>query len=71
MVAQADFLFGMTRSHLLALASHNPLPTPRLQLLSPEGEDLPDPIGCDREVYKACAQQITQWLEKRLPELQP
>jgi protein-tyrosine-phosphatase/tRNA A37 threonylcarbamoyladenosine synthetase subunit TsaC/SUA5/YrdC len=65
----ADHVFAMTESHLGALASVDipGLPTPRL--LSPEGDDVPDPIGAEAEVYRACAQEILGHLQKRLPEI--
>jgi protein-tyrosine phosphatase len=71
LVAQADFLLAMTRSHLLALTQQFPRLVPRPRLLSAAGEDLADPIGGDLPVYRACAQQILRHLEGLLPELQP
>jgi protein-tyrosine phosphatase len=69
LVAQADLLVCMARGHLLALADHFPHLGPRLRLLSPGGEDVPDPIGCDRPVYQECARQILRSLELLLPEV--
>jgi protein-tyrosine phosphatase len=65
----ADHVFAMTESHLGALESVDipGLPTPRL--LSPDGDDVPDPIGAEPEVYRACAQEILGHLQKRLPEI--
>jgi protein-tyrosine-phosphatase/tRNA A37 threonylcarbamoyladenosine synthetase subunit TsaC/SUA5/YrdC len=71
LLAQADFLFAMTRAHLLSLLSLDPQgvgPVPRL--LSPQGEDIADPIGGDMEIYRKCASQIRRHLEELLPELQ-
>jgi tRNA threonylcarbamoyl adenosine modification protein (Sua5/YciO/YrdC/YwlC family) len=70
LVAQADHVIGMTRSHLLALASHYGSAGTEFRLLSAEGEDLPDPIGCERQVYHQCAEQILRDLHKLLPDLQ-
>jgi hypothetical protein len=39
-------------------------------LLSKDGEDLADPIGCEQEVYHACAQRIVVDLEALLPDIQ-
>jgi tRNA threonylcarbamoyl adenosine modification protein (Sua5/YciO/YrdC/YwlC family) len=69
LVAQADELIAMTRSHLLALASRFPNLGPRPRLLCPDGNDLPDPIGCDQNVYRQCAQQINRHLQALLPEI--
>jgi L-threonylcarbamoyladenylate synthase len=65
----ADHVFAMTESHLWALESVDVpgLPTPRL--LSPDGDDVPDPIGAEPEVYRACAHEILGHLQKRLPEI--
>jgi protein-tyrosine-phosphatase/tRNA A37 threonylcarbamoyladenosine synthetase subunit TsaC/SUA5/YrdC len=65
----ADHVFAMTESHLWALESVDVpgLPTPRL--LSPDGDDVPDPIGAAPEVYRACAHEILGHLQKRLPEI--
>ncbi len=71
LVAQADYVIGMTRSHLLALASHYGSAGTTFRLLSTEGQDLPDPIGCERQVYHQCAEQIMHNLQKLLPDLQP
>jgi protein-tyrosine phosphatase len=70
LVAQADYLITMTRSHQLAVAKHFGRAGPRPRLLCPEGADIADPIGCDQQVYRECAQQILRHLEGLLPELQ-
>jgi protein-tyrosine phosphatase len=76
LAAQADLLVAMTRGHLLALADYFPesagqQPSAR-RLLCPEGTDVPDPIGCDRPVYRECAHLILGHVERLLPEvLQP
>jgi protein-tyrosine phosphatase len=70
MLSQADHLIGMTRSHVRALAAHVAGHGPEPRLLSCEGHDLPDPIGCDQAVYRECAQQIFRHLEQWLPEFQ-
>jgi protein-tyrosine phosphatase len=68
--AQVDYLVAMTRSHLLVLAGSlaGRGPTPRL--LSPEAEDIPDPIGGDQQVYRECAWKIDRHLDRFLSELQ-
>jgi protein-tyrosine-phosphatase len=37
--------------------------------LAPSGADVDDPVGCSDEVYRACAAQIWQYLNERLPQL--
>jgi protein-tyrosine phosphatase len=71
MLAWADHIFTMTASHWYALKN-----VPRLldgisqpRLLSPQDEDVADPIGGEFADYRACANQILACLEQRLPEL--
>jgi protein-tyrosine phosphatase len=71
LVALSDFVVSMTHSHLRTVAEQVPNPAARLRLLSPEGQDLADPIGGDQEVYRECAQQIWQHLEGLVAELIP
>jgi protein-tyrosine phosphatase len=70
LLAQADHLIAMTSAHLRAVAPYCGGAGPRPRLLSADGRDLPDPIGGDREVYRACARQIARWMEELLPELE-
>jgi tRNA threonylcarbamoyl adenosine modification protein (Sua5/YciO/YrdC/YwlC family) len=70
LVSQADWLIAMTTGHLHALASQFPDIGPRPRLLSDHGEDLPDPIGCEQQVYRDCAQCIVRDLEVLVPEIQ-
>jgi protein-tyrosine phosphatase len=71
LLGQADYVFAMTAGHLRTVAARFPHAADRLQLLSPRGEDVVDPIGGDQHVYDRCAEQIVACLEDRLPELQP
>jgi tRNA threonylcarbamoyl adenosine modification protein (Sua5/YciO/YrdC/YwlC family) len=68
LAAQADFLVAMTRGHLLALAG-NFAGGARPRLLSPAGEDVGDPIGCERPVYRECAGQIWDCLDHLAAEI--
>jgi protein-tyrosine phosphatase len=69
LLAQADFLFAMTQAHLQMLTSLDLPDGPILALLSGQGEDIADPIGCSPEIYRECARQIRQHLEDRVTEL--
>jgi len=71
LAAQADYLVAMTRGHLQALNNHFPRLGSRPRLLSPQGDDIADPIGQDRQVYQACGRQIGQYLETLVAELVP
>ncbi len=66
LLAQADFIFAMTQSHLRLAEVRHPRIGVRPELLSAQGEDVADPIGGDHEVYEACARQIIAYLEERL-----
>jgi protein-tyrosine phosphatase len=70
LVRQADVLIAMTRGHLFALAERFGSQGVQLRLLSPDGQDVPDPIGADQETYRACARQIQEYLAQLLPEVQ-
>ncbi len=69
LLAQVDHLFAMTTSHLRALLGQGLDLGPAPRLLSPQGQDVPDPIGGSLEVYRECAQQILQYLQEWLPQL--
>jgi protein-tyrosine phosphatase len=70
LVAQADSLIAMTQQHLEALKEQFRGIGPSPRLLSPSGEDLADPIGCEQPVYQECARRILIDLEALLPEIQ-
>jgi protein-tyrosine phosphatase len=65
---QADCIVAMTQSHLLALTSQFPHLLECSRLLNPEGTDIPDPIGSDREVYRQCAAEIARLVEDLVGE---
>ncbi len=66
---QADFVFTMTASHLYALQGARIPEGPTPDLLSPAGEDVADPIGGERAVYQACADEILAHLRRRVPAI--
>jgi len=67
LAAQADYLIGMTGSHVTTMTEYYPRLGAEPHLLSPSGEDIADPVGCSRDVYEECARQIWQALEPLLP----
>lgn len=69
MLLQADLVFAMTRDHLRALAARFPRAVRHAQMLCPDAQDIPDPIGGEFDVYLECGRQITRCLEARLDEL--
>ncbi len=68
LLAQADWVIGMTGSHVAALAGYAGF-TRGARLLGGAAGDLADPIGGDRSVYEACARAITGHLEQLVAEL--
>ncbi len=71
LVAQADYLITMTQGHAAALTSRFARHQPQPRLLCPDGNDVADPIGGDMDVYRQCARQILEHLERLVPELHP
>ena len=70
MVLQATNIFVMTRSQLLLLVDYFPEKGQVTRTLSPTGDDLDDPIGCDLPVYRECARAILLAVDTLLPALQ-
>ncbi len=58
LVRQADLILTMTRGHRQAIVSRWPLAAERIQLMLSDEEDVADPIGGTRDVYRLCADQI-------------
>jgi protein-tyrosine phosphatase len=69
LVAQADYVVGMTQGHVLAVAGQYPHLGPRPRLLSAEGDDIADPVGCELAVYQQCAEQLWRHLQRFVAEL--
>lgn len=67
LLAAADYVFAMTRSHAESLRSRFPGVGPEPQLLCGTA-DLDDPIGAGLEVYHECARTIRTHLERLIPE---
>jgi protein-tyrosine-phosphatase len=65
LLADATDVVTMTRTHAAMLAYRFPGVGPEPVLLCGPDEDLPDPIGGDIEIYRACALVI----ERRLGQL--
>jgi protein-tyrosine phosphatase len=71
LAARADYLIAMTQGHLHSLLDYYPALGVAPRLLSPEGEDLADPIGQSRDVYIACGQAIWGYLDRLMTEINP
>jgi protein-tyrosine phosphatase len=69
LIAEADVIYTMGRSHLHAILDLDPEAEDKVRLLDPEGGDVPDPVGMSAEVYAQTARRIMAMLRQRLKEL--
>lgn len=66
-IAELDRIYCLTFSHrAMLVGALPPSAGKRVELLDPEGSDVPDPIGGGPEVYRACATAIAGFLKARL-----
>ncbi len=70
LIARTDHVFTMTRGHSTILTGFFPEAVGVARLLAPDGEDIADPVGCEQEVYEACARRIWACLDELLAELE-
>ena len=70
-IRDADVIFTMTRSHRAGVLRHWPAAEQRTQLLSPDGQDVADPIGGPMELYLRCAEQMESFIKQRIDEFDP
>ena len=66
---KADHIIAMTGDHLESLLENVPEVSPRTRLLHPEGDDVADPVGADRDTYLQTARAIETYLEALLDDL--
>ncbi len=71
LVRDADMIFAMTEGHRATILGAWPDAADRTFLLSPDGRDVPDPIGGPRELYDKCADQLSNAIQHRLAEWDP
>jgi protein-tyrosine phosphatase len=69
LVRFADIILTMTRSHRDAIISNFPDATSRTHIISRNRGDVSDPIGGPPELYHRCADQIDEYLEGWMDEL--
>ncbi len=69
LIRQADHIITMTADHLESLLDRVPEAAPRTRLLHPNGDDVADPVGADRDTYLQTAEAIEEYLERLLDEL--
>ncbi|MFM8290445.1 MAG: Sua5/YciO/YrdC/YwlC family protein [Planctomycetia bacterium] len=69
LVRQADVILTMTAAHRAAILAQFPEAGGRVAMLSPDRQDVLDPIGGGLDVYRRCARQIQGHLADRLDTL--
>jgi protein-tyrosine phosphatase len=69
LIARADDVIAMTRSHLLTIVSRYPVLSGSLRLLCGPDGDLDDPIGGGPDVYRRCAATIHQHVDRLIIEM--
>lgn len=76
MVDQADYIFGMTWNHVMAITHFFPEAAPKTFLVrhfdtnvGPDKKEIADPIGGPLEVYRLCRDQINQGIHSIIKEL--
>jgi protein arginine phosphatase len=69
LIARADDIVVMTRSHLVSLVGKYPVLNGSLRLLCGTDGDLDDPIGGGADVYRACAATIRLHVDRLITEM--
>jgi protein-tyrosine phosphatase len=69
LIAHADRILTMTRSHRDQIVAEVPGASGKVRLLSPEGRDLSDPLGGGPNEYQECCSRITSDLDVLVEEL--
>lgn len=62
-------IYTLTHSHKDAILNAAPNIADRIDLLDPEGNDVPDPIGHPQHIYDETAERIQQLVIERLDEI--
>ncbi len=68
LLAAADRVYVMTRSHGRAVEDLLPAAAGRTELLDPGGAEIADPYGLPIEHYRVCRDQIVAALEARITQ---
>ena len=69
LVAEADHVYCLTAAHRdLLVHALPPGAAEHVELLDPDGRDVPDPFGAPVPIYQACAEAMLEMLERRADE---
>ena len=69
LIEEADVIYTMTRSHRDAVAAMVRGAEEKTELLDPDGQDVPDPVGSPQAVYTDTARRLVDLITRRLKEL--
>jgi protein-tyrosine-phosphatase len=69
LLVQTDRLYTMTSGHREAILSRYPEMSDRVEILSRNGDDVTDPIGCGQSAYEQSFAEITENLRVLVDEL--
>ena len=69
LLAGADRVFVMATSHVDTVKDLAPSAAQRVELLDPDGENVPDPIGLPAEEFARVVRHIRECIERRVNEL--
>ncbi len=69
--AQVDRIWTLTRQHRDAILRECPEAAPRVELLSRDGGDIPDPIGGGMDEYVDCANAIEKHVRMLVAQILP
>ena len=69
LLREAKVVYALARNHVNLLQPHFKEDPEKLQLLSPDGEDIQDPIGCSLRIYRRVARQINEACRARMEEI--
>jgi protein-tyrosine phosphatase len=68
LLRQADHIYTMTRGHRESIVASHPELAAKVELLSRDGRDVPDPIGQSAAAYVECKEEIEQNLRLLVDE---
>jgi protein-tyrosine phosphatase len=69
LLRRADLVVGLSSEHIDAVLEIAPDLAERVRMLHPEGLDVADPVGQDRDVYLETACEIERYLERLLDDM--
>jgi len=69
LLREARVVYALARNHVNLLLPYVKDDPEKVQLLSPDGADIADPIGCSLRIYRRVARQISEACRTRMEEI--